>query len=144
MSITCYLAGSMSDFYFSGEYDKATKWRDYAKGKLRDIGIKVFDPTENSEKHFKYPVETEGGIILQNYTYLSNCDLVLLNLDKFENSIGSIWEVSVAWQNKLPVIAFGKCKKWQDRPHFKSLIDVRFETVEDACDYICSMYGCKL
>jgi len=144
MSLTCYLAGNMSDFYLNGEYDNATKWRQYAKSKFKDVGIKVFNPTENSVEHFKYPAELDKGIILQNYTYLSKCDLILVNLEKYESSIGSIWETCIAWEKHMPVIAFGECLKWQDRPHFKDIITVKLDTVEDACDYIISMFDYRL
>jgi nucleoside 2-deoxyribosyltransferase len=131
----------MSSFYQANRYEEATKWREYSKQRLNDIGIKIFDPTDKSLTHFTYPESTHNGIILQNYIYLKKCDAVLVSLEMFEDSVGSIWEVSMAWAEHKPVIAFGNCEKWKDRPHFKSLITVQFDTVKEACEYILSMYS---
>lgn len=139
--IKAYCAGAMSIFFRRGEYEKATRWRDYANNELKDAGISVFDPTVGSEKHYGYPQSHNGGVIFQNYAYLKKCDLVLLNLDEFDDSIGSVWEVSMAWAEKKPVIAFGECEKWKDRPHFKSLITIQLPTVEEAVEYIKDMYN---
>lgn len=136
-----YAAGAMTPFYLTGEYELATKWRDYAKKSLIDVGIKLFDPTVNSTTHFQYPTNLNDGVIHQNYAYLHKCELVLVNLDRIEDSIGSVWELSVAWLEHKPVIAFGECERWNSRPHFGSLITVKLNTVEDACDYIKSMYN---
>lgn len=141
--MTTYLGGSMSGF-FGDNYTKATEWRRYAKEKLQDCGEQVFDPTINSEEHFSYPASLNEGVIVQNYAHLKKCDLLLVNLENIEDSIGTIWELSVAWLEHKPVIAFGKCEKWKDRPHFQSLVPVIHKTVQDACDYILSMYSQKL
>jgi len=139
-----YLVGAMSAFYYSGEYERATDWRKYANSKLSDTGILVFDPTNNSHEHFNFPKEYNGGVIFQNYTYLTKCDVLLVNLDKFDDSIGSIWEVGVAWEHHKPVVAFGTCDKWSNRPHFQSLFTAIFDDVESACDYIISLYSQKI
>lgn len=134
----------MSYFYSIGEYSRATDWREYVYDTLHEAEIRVFDPTENSTEHYKFPKEYNGGVIYQNYTYLRNCDILLVNLDMIEDSIGSVWEMSIAWAEHKPVIAFGECEKWRDRPHFQSLITVKTDTVEEACDYIISMYSQKI
>jgi nucleoside 2-deoxyribosyltransferase len=139
-----YLAGAMSAFYNSGEYHKATEWREYAKRVLTEADIAIFDPTDNSQKHFTYPSSLNEGVILQNYTYIKKCDIILVNIEKLDDSIGSIWELSAAWIEHKPVIGFGKCDKWMDRPHFQGLVPVVLDTVEDACDYIISMYNQKI
>ena len=142
--INIYLTGAMSAYYYAGEYEKAKQWRDYAKQKLRDCDFGVFDPTDNSEIHFKYPTYLNSGVIFQNYTYLKNCDILLVNLDKIEDSIGSIWEISMAWAEHKPIVAFGRCDKWKERPHFQSMISVILDNVETACDYILTMYNQKI
>ncbi len=139
--IKVYLVGSMTGFMEDGSYEKATEWREYAKQKLEASNLKVFDPTENSIQHYQYPASLNGGIITQNYTFIQRCDLLLVNLEKLEDSIGSIWEISMAWQQRKPVVAFGRCEKWEGRPHFQSLITVRLADGEAACDYIISMYA---
>jgi nucleoside 2-deoxyribosyltransferase len=130
----------MSAHMGANEYEKATQWREYSAEHLGRYDIIAFDPTHNSVEHFNLPASFDNGIIFQNYSYIAKSDVGLLNLDHFEDSIGSIWEVSMLWQQHKPVVAFGRCDKWQNRPHFKSLITVHVDTVEEACDYIASMY----
>src|SRR5574344_1029357 len=139
-----YTIGAMTAFYNQGRYEDATKWRKYVKDYFRETNIKVFDPTDNSELHFAYPTNYSDGVIYQNYAYHKKSDIFLTNLDLFEDSIGSIWETSCAWIDHKPVIAFGNCKQWETRPHFRSLITTQLETVEDACEYILSMYRQKI
>jgi len=144
MALTVYECGAMTAFYEANRYEDATKWREYVKGYFKETNILIFDPTYNSLTHFTYPTEYYNGVILQNYTYLKDCEIVLVNLDMFEDSIGSIWELSTAWLEHKPVIAFGECSKWNDRPHFKSLITVKLNNIEDACEYILAVYGQKI
>lgn len=134
----------MSTFHNKGEYHKATEWRKQIKYQLSDCGFRIFDPTDNSEFHFAYPESLHGGIILQNHAYLQQCDICVANLEYIEDSIGSVWEASMAWAMHKPVIAFGECKQWEKRPHFKSLFPVRFSNLVEVCDYITSMYNQKI
>jgi nucleoside 2-deoxyribosyltransferase len=142
--LTIYLCGAMSKFYEEGRYDKAVKWRYYAKKYFAESNIRLFDPTDNSEMHFTYPEDYQKGVIYQNLTYLKHCDIVLVNLEHFDDSIGSIFEVTAAWLEHKPIIAFGKCDKWKSRPHFNAMITVQLNNVEDACSYILSMYRQKI
>lgn len=139
--ILTYLTGNMSSFYEQGRYAEATEWRKVAQEILKQCNIKVFDPTKNSNEHYNHPTHYSDGIILQNYTYLKKSDVLLVNLDLFEESLGSVWEVSIAWERHIPVIAFGRCDKWISRPHFKNLFTVDCRDVEEACEYIGSMYA---
>jgi nucleoside 2-deoxyribosyltransferase len=139
-----YECGAMSAFYEQDRYEEATKWRNYVKDFFKETNIQVFDPTDNSELHFNYSADLHDGVIFQNYAYLKKCDIVLVNLDLFEDSIGSIWEVSTAFNDHKHIICFGRCNKWKSRPHFKSMFKTRLDTVEDACEYILSMYRQKI
>lgn len=142
--IKVYFAGNMSDFYFENEYHKATEWRDYCKKRFDDCNIEYFDPTINSLEHFKTPPEFYETVIFQNRTYLMKCDILLLNLERFEDSIGSVAEVTLSWEHKKPIIAFGICPKWKWRPHFRSMIPVILPDKESACDYLISMFNQNL
>lgn len=144
MSLLVYGAGCMMDYYINNEYAKATEWRQYAKKKFEDVGIRFFDTTQNSLEHFKFPKEYSRGIPEQNYVYLSHSNLVLLNLEDFDKSLGSIWETSIASHLHIPVIAFGKFPKWEGRPHYNHIITIQTDTVGEATDYIISMYNQKI
>ena len=131
-----YLAGAISYFINTNQKDRATKWRDRAEKYLGQFDIKCFNPCKEDPRCWNYPQE---GLIKQNYFYLKNCDIILVNLDMINDSVGTIWELSMAWKEHKTVIAFGKTP-WLERPHMRSLYDIRFDTLTDALDYITDMY----
>lgn len=131
-----YLAGAISYFYKTNQQERATIWREKAEKFLNDYDIKCFNPCKEPKECWSYP---QNGLIKQNYFYLKNCDIILVNLDMINDSVGTIWELSIAWNEHKPVIAFGKTP-WIERPHMKSLIDVRFNKLEEALNYISDMY----
>lgn len=132
-----YLAGTISYFYKTERHDRATAWRKRAKEYLGQFDIRCFNPCEEPADCWRYP---QGGLIHQNYFYLNNCDIVLVNLDMINDSIGTAWELSMAWRDHKTVVAFGKTP-WLDRPHMQSLINVHFDALDEALEYISDMYG---
>lgn len=131
-----YLAGAISYFINTNQKNRATEWRDRAEKYLGQFDIKCFNPCKEDPRCWNYPQE---GLIKQNYFYLKNCDIILVNLDMINDSVGTIWELSMAWKEHKTVIAFGKTP-WLERPHMRSLYDVRFDTLTDALDYITDMF----
>ena len=103
---------------------------------MGQFDIKCFNPCDENPNCWNYP---QDGLIKQNYFYLNNCDIVLVNLDMINDSIGTAWELSMAWKDHKQVVAFGKTH-WLDRPHMRSLIDVHFEKLDEALSYIAEMY----
>lgn len=131
-----YLAGAISYFYNIDQPKRATVWREKATECLGQFDIKCFDPCKENPNCWNYP---QDGLIKQNYFYLKNCDIILVNLDMINDSIGTAWELSMAWRDHKPVVAFGQTH-WLDRPHMRSLIDVHFEKLDKALSYITDMY----
>lgn len=131
-----YLAGAISYFYNINQKERATAWRTKAVEYFKPYDIKCFNPCDEPSECWQYP---QSGLIKQNYFYLKNCDIVLVNLDMINDSIGTVWELSMAWRDHKPIIAFGKTP-WLDRPHMLSLMDIRLDTLDEALDYISNMY----
>lgn len=132
-----YLAGTISYFYNTNQPLRATAWRDKAEKFFKDYNIKCFNPCREPKECWEYP---QDGLIKQNYFYLKNCDIMLVNLDTINDSIGTAFEMSLFYEWHKTVIAFGKTP-WLERPHMRSLIDVRFETLDEALYYIGDMYA---
>ena len=131
-----YLAGAISYFYNIDQKERATAWRTKAVHYFEPYNIKCFNPCDEPIECWQYP---QSGLIKQNYFYLKNYDIVLVNLDMINDSIGTVWELSMAWRDHKPIIAFGKTP-WLDRPHMLSLMDIRLDTLDEALDYISNMY----
>jgi nucleoside 2-deoxyribosyltransferase len=132
-----YLAGAISYYYNVGLPQMATAWREQAEEYFNDFDIKCFNPCKENSSCWDYP---QGGVIKQNYFYLKNCDIILVNLEMIADSVGTVWELSMAWRDHKPIVAFGQTYHWSNRPHMQSLIDVHLDTLEDALDYIVDMY----
>ena len=132
-----YLAGAISYFYNTNQPQRATAWRKKTEEFLGQFNIKCFNPCKLSVACWtEYP---QDGVLKQNYFYFNNCDIVLVNLDMINDSVGTIWELSMAWRDHKPIIAFGTTP-WLNRPHMRSLIDVHLETLDEALNYIADMY----
>ena len=132
-----YLAGAISYFRDIGRPEKAESWRKQAQEVLDYYDIKCFNPCNESHSCWDYP---QNGLIKQNYYYLNHCDIILVNLEMVSDSPGTLWELSMAWRDHKPVIAFGTTS-WLKRPHMNSLIDMKFDTLSEALDYITAMYA---
>ena len=138
--LNCYLAGAMSQYLIEdGKIDRAVAWRKEILRGLEDSNIRIFDPTLKFQYNQFYDLD---GILPQNRLYLEKCDILVLNLTYLEYSPGTMYEISVASYLNKPIIAFGD-SKWFTYAHVKSMVTIRFDSVEDVCEYLHNMY-CQL
>ena len=68
---------------------------------------------------------------------IANSDLILVNLNNTENSVGTGQELQYAVDKGIPVIGFGKQNVYEWLPED---CDVVFDTLEEAVDYIINYY----
>lgn len=136
-----YLCGAMTIFHKRGEFDKTIKWRQDAKMKLEVVKYNVFDPTYNFDKNLQY---NNASIVAQNKHYLHKSDIVLVNLECLEFSPGTMWEIYLAKEKGIPVLAFGENEDIIKQPHVSNAITMSFETSCDAINHIKNMYHLKV
>lgn len=132
----CYLAGCITYYYNNNIMNKATEWRKIARHRLSANGIKGFDPSVYFKENLEYDTKS---VPYQNLSYLQRSEFILINLNELNNSPGTIFELAWAFILKKPVIAFGKCD-WSAQPHIRESITITFPNLEDAIDYIATMY----
>lgn len=130
-----YLAGTISYFYNTKQPARATAWRNKAENFFKDYNIKCFNPCKNENGDFADEI-----IVKQNIYYLDQCSIILVNLDMITDSVGSIFELTYAQEHNKLVVAFGK-SPWLDRPHLKYLIDIKFDTLNEALEHISIAYN---
>ena len=130
-----YLAGAISYFLNIDQYQRATAWREKAEEYLGDNDIKCFNPCVNTNGDF-----SDDMIVKQNIYYLKQCDIVLVDLTMINDSVGTIFELTTAQNDNKLVVAFGHTP-WEQRPHMKYLIDVQFNTLDEALEHITVAYG---
>lgn len=130
-----YLAGAISYYYNTNQPERATKWREKAEKFFADYDIRCFNPCVNSNGDF-----SDDIIVKQNIYYLNQCDIILVDLTMITDSVGTIFELTTAQNSDKLVVAFGKTT-WGNRPHMKYLIDVKFETLDEALEHIVTAYN---
>ena len=130
-----YLAGAITYFYKTEQPERATAWRDKAEKFFADYNIKCFNPCVNTNGDF-----SDDMIVKQNIYYLNQCDIILVDLTMINDSVGTIFELTTAQNNDKLVVAFGHTH-WEKRPHMQYLIDVKFDTLDEALEHITTAYN---
>lgn len=134
-----YLAGACK-----GLPDLGVTWRSaalkefiLAEKYLDDIRFKLYDPTQYFPRSAENSVSGKQTKTFYTKYLISNCDLILVNLNDTENSVGTGQELQYAVDREIPIIGFGKRNVYEWLPDD---CDVVFETLNEAIDYIVNYY----
>ena len=130
---TVYLAGKMTGLTIQ----EMTKWRIAATALLSD-DFHTYNPAATPLSNRL----TDREIVDSNKFQIRNSDVVLVELDHEDVSIGTIGEIVFARENGKPVIAWGSAKKVIEHPWVKEHITIHFPGLIEAVDYIKRNY-CK-
>ena len=144
-SLKIYLAGKM----YGLDFDQMYMWRRNFKKKLRKINIDqgfnynltIINPVEYynyiQKKH-----QTETEVRDFDLKHLTTSDIVVVNLDGLNTSDGTKLELFEAYyHHKIPVIAFGEVKRYNDlHPWIKDCITRVEENIDDVIQYILEFY----
>ena len=131
--------------YTSGSEKNApkgfTSWRHVLNSfinELYDDKIKILDPM----MHFNYS-DKAPKTPRQCYNYfmwlINQCDVILVNLDRSDVSVGTFGEVQHGFDNRKPIIGFGtQPNTWYEWT--AELCDIVFDSMEEAINYIVEQY----
>lgn len=136
---TIYEAGAMTTYYEENRPELAESWRLEFSDAFYNKEVKIFNPCINYLINKTYEPK---GVVYQNLHYLNNSDIIILNLDRLEESQGTLFEIYNFFMNKKPVIAFGSNPIY-NQPHVHESITIRFDTLNEAIRYIKNMYHLK-
>ena len=129
-----YLAGACKCFPDGGK-----EWRKIAEKELKSYGIRpvtVFNPT----KYFDYEThkhKTQRQIKSYYMSQLVTSDLVLVNLNSSDKSIGTAQEIQFAGDHNIPIVGFGVMDIY---PWIYEDCQVVFDGLKEACEYIEGYY----
>ena len=131
-----YLSGKMGGL----PYEEYTKWRNEITILLTKNckKVQIFDPAQryNYEKHAH---QTEKEIMRYELRQVLSSDLVILNLDGADTSVGTMFEIAYAFKKNSPIIGIA-----HEINHVHPWIDEacdRIETkYEDVSKYISEYY----
>lgn len=136
--IRIYLAGACKNLE-----DEGREWREKITTKLQQVAewcdkeIVVIDPT----KYFSYSENKHKSQKQVKEFYInkiSNCDLVIVNLDYTDMSVGTVQETQAARMMHIPIIGFGTKNIY---PWIKEVdCEVTFDSMHEAVDYVRDYY----
>ena len=141
-----YLSGAIGCYERSkSNYHKL--WREDVDKKLRYSGFPCFDPTKfysyndyNDLSHI-----TEKEVMRYELNQLRRSDIVLVNLDSVDDSIGTAQEILYAYLLSIPIIGFIEDEEsTYIHPWIKEEVDKIFvgeNSKDEAVDYIRTYYG---
>ena len=108
-ALKIYLAGKMSGLKFDEMYE----WRKYLRDKLLAcadcVGYKL--SVINPVVYFNFENEryqSEKEVMDYDLAHVSTSDIIIVNLDGLNTSDGTKYELKEAYDNGIPVIAFGE------------------------------------
>ncbi len=140
--LTIYLAGKMSGLSDS----EMRQWRNLLKSELEKYSdmanykTNVVSPCDYfnfNEQRYK----NEQEIMKFDLSLVKNSDIVIVNTNGLNSSIGSIIEVYEAWKNDIPVIAYDENGDYKTiHSWLKCCITRADSCVIDICEYIKDFY----
>lgn len=140
-----YIAGKMSGL----TYEKMNGWREKLKRKIEMqadlIGYKdklcVINPV-NYYNFENYRHQSETEVEDYDLAHVISSDVIIVNLDGLNSSIGTIIELHDAnYHHRIPVIAFGSEDNYNKlHPWIKRDITRYEETMDDVITYIGDFY----
>lgn len=117
-------------------YEEYSGWRNRVQAFFRGIGnqdVEIFNPVtyySYEEKCHK----TDKEVMRYELNQITKCDVILVNLDKINESVGSIVEVYEAYKRGKSIIAFGKTDGVH--PWILEMIDRVDDSLLESLDYI--------
>ena len=138
-----YLAGAMG--CYKDEPEKMNGWRLLAttilnsKANFKDVRLEIVNPVDyfNFEEPRRY--KTQKEIFDFDLWQVVHSDLILVNLDRINDSAGTIIELYQANQiSKIPVVAFGDDSDLH--PWIRECINRIEDDLDGAIEYIDEFY----
>lgn len=142
--LTIYLAGAMSGLTM----EEMNKWRFDTKSlliqtsKLSTTKVNVINPVTyfNFENNIH---QTEMEVMKFDLAKVKLSDIVIVNMDKLNTSIGTSIECYEAWKSGIPVLAFGGDVLYENlHPWIKNCITRYDGDYDDTVAYINNLYMC--
>lgn len=137
-TLTIYLAGKCK-----GLLDEGKTWREEISKKLETIAewdskkVHIINPVNyfsyNENKH-----KTNKQVKDYFMSRISKCDLVIVNLNESDSSVGTAQEIQYAVDHNIPVVGFGINNVYS----WISEVDcqVAFATMTETIDYVRDYY----
>jgi len=133
-----YLAGKMSGLSF----EESDEWRrDFKRIFKKEMNYDTMHYTiinPNDYYNFKNPShQNEREVMQYDLNHIRNSDIIVVNLDGINTSIGTAIELYTAAQLNIPILALGTSEKWKNtHPWLKECISRVESDIKELCEYI--------
>lgn len=141
-TLKIYLAGKMSGLSFDSmnEWRKRLKETITMRADLADYKVVVINPVDffnfEEQRH-----KSEEEVMDYDLHHVETSDICVVNISELNTSIGTCIELYMAWQLKIPVIAFGNIGTYENlHPWIKRCISRYEETQLLTANYIRDFY----
>lgn len=140
--LTVYLIGKMSGLTF----EEMNTWRKNVTYDLRvkagiaDVKVNIINPVSYfSFEEKQYQSELE--VMKFDLSKVKSSDIVIVNMDGLNTSIGSCIECYEAYKNEIPVLAFGKDELFKNlHPWIQNCITRHDSSYIETNKYILDFY----
>ena len=114
--------------------EEQTGWRNHLKESLeKDDKFRVLSPCDYYT--YQNPAhKSEREILNWELNYVKNSDIIIVNLDKVESSVGTIMELATAHNAGKPIIGYGSLDG--HHPWVQEVVWRAEETLEDLEFYV--------
>lgn len=134
-----YLAGPITGCSYNG----CTTWRDFFEEELNSDDVQVLSPMRGKDylEHLdvighEYPekvMSCQRGIMTRDHFDTKRSTILVVNfLDADKVSIGTVMEMSWAWDNGIPIVCMMAEGNVHDHPMLRETIGFRVETEKEA------------
>jgi nucleoside 2-deoxyribosyltransferase len=134
-----YLAGPITGCSYEG----CTDWRDRFEDELNNNAVQTLSPMRGKtylkglgDIAHDYPghvMSCQHGIMVRDHFDTTRATLLVVNLLGAEKvSIGTVMEMSWAWDNGIPVVCMMEEGNVHDHPMLRETIGFRVESEEEA------------
>lgn len=136
-----YMAGACR-----GLPDEGKTWRKEAEkyfAKVNELelscfyNVQTYDPTKYFRRDGSDSVSDRQVKNFYLKGLIKNCNMILVNLDNTNYSVGTGIELEYAKSHEIPIVGFGGSDTYEWFPDY---CDVIFENQDEAMSYICDYY----
>ena len=143
MSKRIYLCGKCTGLSFEEMNGWRKKFTNLIESNSMDfITPKIFNPCDVfGAEWYEKELSFSEKLKIKNFdlTAIRSSNLVIANCKNIESSVGSIYEIAVAKELKIPIIGFNVSEKLHD--WIKTSLDWECEDLIDTVDYIQKNYN---
>lgn len=135
MSFKIYLAGKCKRLTFAQQ----NEWRDYITEYMNEktLSTIVYNPN-NYFNYFENLHKTNRQVKEYFMGIIDKCDLLIVNLNDSDSSVGTGQELEHARMRGIPIIGFGTNNVY---PWIAEVdCTVTFDTIEECCEYVVNYY----